>query len=240
MDKQLIGGTETRRRYNKNEPVLNVAILGCGAIAEKRHAPVISRFKGAALYGLYGPHENRIRELACHYEAVKIFTELEPLLVDPQVKAVSICAPEKFHCELAVKSLEAGKHVLLEKPMAMTVAEAEHIIAARNHAGTLLMIAFSQRCYPQHILARRLLREGAIGQPLSFRTILSNSGVEYAVIQQNTSDFYDRNLANIGGVMLNVGCHRIDLIRFLFDSDFLRVLAYTQAMDKHFSSGKLI
>jgi predicted dehydrogenase len=85
-----------------------------------------------------------------------------------------------------------------------------------------------------------MLRDELIGRPLSFRTILANSGVEYTVAQQALGDFYDRNLKNTGGVMLNVGCHRVDLMRFIFDSDFSRVLAFTPTTDKRFADGGLI
>jgi predicted dehydrogenase len=219
--------------------MLNIAILGCGAIAQKRHAPVISNFPGVRLYGVYDPDEKRARDLADRYGA-RPFTALESLLGDSALDAVSICAPERFHRDLSERSFAAGKHVLLEKPMAMDAAEAGRIISAWKNSGKQFIMAFSQRCYPEHRLTKKLLDEGAVGKILSFRTILANPGVEYTVVKQDLHDFYDRNLKNIGGVMLNVGCHRIDLMRWLFDTDFEAVLAFTPALDKRFANGELI
>jgi predicted dehydrogenase len=219
--------------------MLNIAILGCGAIAQKRHAPAISSFPGVRLYGVYDPDEKRARNLADQYGA-QSFTVLESLLGDSDLDAVSICAPERFHCDLAERSFTAKKHVLLEKPMAMDAVEAGRIISAWKNSGKQFAMAFSQRCYPEHWLAKKLLGERVVGKVLSFRTILANPGVEYTVVKQDLRDFYDRNLKNIGGVMLSVGCHRVDLMRWLFDTDFEAVLASTPALDKHFANGELI
>jgi predicted dehydrogenase len=220
--------------------MVNIAILGCGAIAQKRHAPAISAFPGASFYAVYDPDETRARELAGQYSSVRAFTELAPLLADPDLDAVSICAPERFHRELAEKSFAAGKHVLLEKPMAMDAVEGRRILSAAEKSGKQFAMAFSQRCYPENLLAKKLIGEGAIGKVLSFRTILANNGAEYSVVKQELKHFYDRNLKNIGGLMLNVCCHRVDLTRFLFDTDFAEVFAFTPTLDKRFADGSLI
>jgi len=219
--------------------MLNVAILGCGAITQKRHAPAIKGFPGACLYGVYDVDEKRGNDLAEQY-GTRFFNDLESLLGDSAIDAVSICVPEYFHCKLAEQTFAAGKHVLLEKPMAMNAAEGRRIISAWEKSGKQLAMAFSQRCYPEHRLAKKLMAEEAVGKVLSYRTILANSGVEYSVVKQDMTGFYDRNLKNIGGVMLNVGCHRVDLMRYLFDTEFDKVFAFTPTMDKRFANGSLI
>ena len=218
--------------------MVGVGILGCGAVARKRHAPACQAHAGSEIVGFADTNVERATELATQY-GTKAYLSLDAMLTDPAVNAVCVCVPERFHVDTTVRCLRAGKDVLLEKPMAMNLAESEEIARAWRESGRQLMIAFSQRFYAEHILARQLALDGEIGRIVSFRTFLSNPGAEYGVLNSGTG-FYDNRLKNIGGVMLNVGCHRIDLMRYLFNAEIAEVLAYTPALDKRFSNGDLI
>lgn len=218
--------------------MVRIGIIGCGAIARKRHAPACMAHPQTELVGFADAFADRAHEMAAQY-GCRGYETMEEMLADPSIEAVSVCVPEQFHVDVVEKCFAAGKHVLLEKPMAMDVAESERILAAWKKAGTRLMIAYSQRFYEEHILAARLLREGSLGKAISFRTYLSNPGVEYSVFGA-CDDFYDKRLRSIGGVMSNVGCHRIDLIRYIFDTEYDSIFAFTPALNKRFSDGKLI
>ena len=215
-----------------------VGIIGCGAITRKRQAPACRAHAETTLAGFSDMDISRAQELAAQFGG-RAYASMEEMLADPSVTAVCVCVPEQAHLDVTVRCLEAGKDVLLEKPMAMNLAEGEAIMQAWEKSGRKLMIAYSQRFYAEHTLAKRLMQEGEIGRVFSFRTSLSNPGVEYAVYGAD-QDFYDRNLNRIGGVMSNVGCHRIDLIRYLFDSEIEEVFAYTPVLDKRFSNGERI
>lgn len=218
---------------------MNIAIIGCGAIAKTRHAPAVAAHPAAVLYGVCDQSRANADALAGQYGA-KAFYEVDKVLRDPAVEAVIICTPERCHCAHVVAALHAGKDVLCEKPLAMTPAEGEQILEAWHKSGRRLMVAFAQRLREEHRLGKKLLLEGAVGKPLAFRTQLAHSGVEYATIETPSPDFYDKKLAGVGDVMLSVGCHRMDLVRYLFDSPIRAVSAVTPTMDKTYCSGKLI
>ncbi len=218
---------------------MKIAIIGCGAIANIRHAPAVSEDPNAELYMVCDPVRKNADALAEKYHTRAVY-DIADVLNDKEVDAVIVCTPERFHCANVVAALEAGKHVLCEKPLAMNVEEGNKIIDAWQKSGKRLMVAFSQRLYGGHRMAKELVKEGVIGKPIAFRTVLAHPGVEYATISSPAPDFYDKKLAGIGDVMLSVGCHRIDLVPYLFDSKIKAVNALTPTIDKRYSDGHLI
>lgn len=218
---------------------MKIAIIGCGAIARNRHAPAVAANPVAELYAVCDPVKSNADTLAEKYSA-KAFYDMDALLQDPAVDAVIICTPERFHCANVTAALVAGKDVLCEKPLAMNPAEGAAILQAWQQSGRRLMVAFAQRLNEEHQLAKKLLTEGAIGRPIAFRTELAHKGVEYAAIDGPTPDFYDKRLAGVGDVMLSVGCHRVDLVRYLFDSPIRVVSAMTPTIDKSYADGRPI
>ena len=218
--------------------MISAAIIGCGAIARKRHAPACASHRDVGLSGFYDPAVQNAEDLAKRYGG-KTYGSREELLSDEKVDAVIVCVPERFHCETVIECLEAGKHVLCEKPMAMNVEEARRMFRAWKESGKILSVAFSQRFYPEYRIAKKMIREGAIGRVLMFRTCLANSGVENFVYG-NPEDFYDTQIQNVGGVMSNVGCHRVDLIRYLLEREIVQVFSYTPVLDKRFRDGRPI
>lgn len=218
--------------------ILNVAIAGCGAIAERRHAPACHGTPGVRIAAFCDVAADRALRLAERYQA-KAYADLDQMLAEEALDAVCVCSPERFHCDMVLKCLAAGTHVLCEKPMALNMEDAKRMHRAGLAAGKLLMVAFSQRAYTGHRLLKKLLKEGHIGTPIFFRSVLSHSGAEYTSLGK-AEDFYDRNLKNIGGVMSSVGCHRVDLISWLFESPVTAVQAFTTTIDKKYSDGSPI
>lgn len=218
---------------------MNIAIIGCGAIAKTRHAPAVASDSNAVLYAVCDPFRKNADALATQYQTKAVY-DMEDVLRDPNVDAVIICTPERFHCENVVAALNAGKDVLCEKPLAMDPEEGRRIIEAWKKSGRRLMVAFAQRLGREHRLAKQLLDQDVIGKPIAFRTNLAHRGAEYTNISDPNPDFYDKKLAGIGDVMLSVGCHRIDLIPYLLGAPITAVNATTPTIDKRFADGSLI
>lgn len=218
---------------------MKIAIIGCGAIANIRHAPAVAEDPNAQLYAVCDPVKKNADALAEKYQTKAVY-DIDDILKDEAVDAVIICTPERFHCANVVAALQAGKDVLCEKPLAMRVEEGKQIMDAWQKSGKHLMVAFSQRLYGAHQLAKKLMEEGAIGKPIAFRTALAHQGVEYATIASPTPDFYDKKLSGIGDVMLSVGCHRVDLVSYLFGSKIAAVNALTPTIDKKYADGSPI
>lgn len=108
--------------------------------------------------------EERARRVGEEF-GVQYTTELQPIVDDPEVEIVSVATPDFAHCEPSVMMLEAGKHVLLEKPMATTVADCEAILKARDQSGKKLMIDFENRWSVAYNYFREVIRRGEVGQP---------------------------------------------------------------------------
>ena len=140
----------------------------------------------------------------------------EELLADPQIDAIYNPLPNHLHVPWSIKALEAGKHVLCEKPIAPTVAEAQKLVdAAKQHPHLKVMEAFMYRFHPQWQLARQVVRDGKIGALRTVQTFFS-------YFNDNPRNI--RNIAEVGGGgMLDIGCYAISVARFIFGSEPQRV-----------------
>jgi predicted dehydrogenase len=147
---------------------LRVAFVGTGRIADL-HALGYRDNPKAEILALCDANEETVHRRAREWGAARQFTDYRQLLADPDVDAVEILTPHHLHAEMAIAALEAGKHVSVQKPMALTVAECDAMIAAARRAGKSLRVFENFRHYPAHAKAKELLAAGAIGEPLSIR-----------------------------------------------------------------------
>ncbi len=147
----------------------------------------------------------------------KAYGSYEELLADPDIDAVYNPLPNHLHVPWTIRAAEAGKHVLCEKPIAITAAEAEPLIAARDRAGVRIQEAFMVRTHPQWLKAREILRSGRIGELRAIQGFFSYYNADPGNI---------RNMADIGGGgMLDIGCYPTTTSRFMLDAEPTRVIA---------------
>ena len=159
----------------------------------------------------------RAASIAARFGIARSYGNYQQLLADPEIEAVYNPLPNHLHVEWTVKALEAGKHVLCEKPIALNAAEAQAIVAARDRSGKRVMEAFMVRFHPQWQRVRALVRAGRIG---SVRTI--QSAFVFTVLDPNNV----RNRADIGGgALYDVGCYPIVTARYVFGSEPDRAIA---------------
>lgn len=222
----------------RGSPVVNTVIVGCGAIARNRHIPSLLACPGASLYGFYSATYENAARLADQYRA-KVFRTLADVLSDPAVDAIVVCTPTRTHCDITVKALEAGKHVLCEKPMAANALEARRMAEAAARTGKKLMISHNQRLYKPHVMAKELLDHQALGRILTFRTSLGTRGPEYYSVDRSLNNWYFRKEQAGRGVLSDVGCHRIDLMIHFF-GEIDQVMACTATLDKRKPDGSFI
>ena len=109
--------------------MFGIGIIGCGKIAQVRHIPEYAAHPEAKLVGFYDINQQRAAELAAKYGG-RAYATVEELLAEPEIQAVSICAANFAHAELTIAALNAGKHVLCEKPMATNLADCEAMVQA--------------------------------------------------------------------------------------------------------------
>lgn len=219
--------------------MIRIGIIGCGGVARTRHIPGIQRAsEKARLAGFCDADVGRAADCAACFGG-RAFNSLTDLLADDAVDAVIVCTPAKSHREIVVQALQAGKHVLCEKPMAVSEADAQAMIVAEQASGCKLMISHNQRFYEPHIRAKMLLESGAIGRLISFRTFNGIRGPEYSSILGADHAYFDRKMSG-RGVMSDVGSHRVDLMRFMLGCDYRRVFSYTPTLEKKDALGRPI
>ncbi|WP_413303232.1 Gfo/Idh/MocA family oxidoreductase [Bacillus sp. 1P10SD] len=212
---------------------LRVAVIGCGSIAQHRHLPEYKSNKNVELVAICDINEKRALEVAEKFGA-KAFTSYEELLKDGGVEAVSVCTPNYLHAPITIAALNAGVHVLCEKPMATSKQEAEAMIAAANESGKRLMIAHNQRFVPSHQRARKLIESGEIGKIYSFRTAFGHGGPEGWSVDGKESWFFQKEKAFVGA-MGDLGVHKTDLLRYLLGEEIIEVGSFVETSAKDFA-----
>ena len=218
---------------------IRVGIIGCGKIAQVRHIPEYMANPHVELYGFYDINQARTEELAKKYGG-KAFASYEELLADESIEAVSVCAANHAHAEISIAALKAGKHVLCEKPMAVTLEECEAMVAAAKEAGKYLMIGQNQRLAMAHAKAKELIEQGAIGKVLTFRTIFGHGGPETWSIDPGSNVwFFDKTKAAMGA-MADLGIHKTDMIQYVLGSKIVKTQAVLTTLDKKDATGNLI
>ncbi len=181
-------------------------IIGPGTIA-RAFAAGVARSGNGTLVAI-GTRDPGRADLAEHFPGVQARTP-DALLADPEVEAVYISTPHPKHAEWAIKASEAGKHVLVEKPLAMTAWEADAVFHAARRAGTFMGEAFMYRFHPQTAKLLALLREGAIGE---VRLIRSSFGFAMPSFDP-AHRLYANEMA--GGGILDVGCYPVSMARLI-------------------------
>ena len=216
--------------------MLRIGVIGCGKITQVRHAPEYAENGACTPIGWYDAIPERAQAMADLYggEVCQNIDELLALKPD----AVSVCVANRDHASVTIRALEAGCHVLCEKPMAISLEECEAMLAAARKSGKMLMLGHNQRYNKSHLEARRMLQSGEWGKPVAFRTSFAHPGPECWTNQAN-SWFIHKN-QSVFGVLADLGIHKTDLIHFLLDEPIVSVCAMLGTVDKRYPDGSLI
>jgi UDP-N-acetylglucosamine 3-dehydrogenase len=212
---------------------LKVGIIGCGSIAQHRHLPEYAFNRHVELVAVCDNNGERATKIAEKY-GVKAFTSYEELLKSGEVEAVSVCTPNYLHAPITIAALQAGVHVLCEKPMATSKEEAEAMIKAAKQSGKKLMIAHNQRFVKSHQKARQLIESGEIGKIYSFRTAFGHGGPEGWSVEGKEGWFFQKEKAFVGA-MGDLGVHKTDLLRYLLGEEITEVGAFVETSAKEFA-----
>lgn len=205
---------------------IRVAVIGCGSIAKHRHLIEYNNNPHVEIVAVCDINEARVKETAEKYHA-KAYTSYEALLESENIDAVSVCLPNYLHAPVSIAALNAGAHVLCEKPMATSREEAEQMIEAAKRNNKKLMIGHNQRFVSSHQKARKLIEQGEVGKIYSFRTSFGHGGPEGWSADGADSWFFKKDQAFIGA-MGDLGVHKADLLRYLLGEEFVEVGAFVE------------
>jgi predicted dehydrogenase len=186
-------------------------ILSTADIGMAKVTPAIQRAQGAQVVAIASRDAARSRAAADRLGIPAAYASYEALLAADDVDAVYVPLPNDQHAEWTIKAAEAGKHVLCEKPLAMSAAQAEEMAAACTQHGVKLQEAFMYRHHPTWVEAVRLVRSGAIGTLQAVQTWFSYFNDD----PQNIRNRVEHG----GGALMDIGCYPVNLSRMLFDAE---------------------
>ena len=205
---------------------LRYAVFGAGGIANT-HLGAIATQPGVTLVGICDPADPATWRIQKPYADAPRFTNPAMMLRETKPDLVSICTPNKFHAELTLLALQHGAHVACEKPMAMTLAEAEQMEAARAAADKLGSINFSYRNVAAFRFARELIASGDLGKLLRVQCVYLQS-----FLGAKATPYSWRNDVSIAGfgALGDLGIHMLDGVRFVTGLDYKRVVGTAQTL----------
>lgn len=190
-------------------------VLGTANIAVKKVIPAMQRGAASEVVGIASRDPQRARSVADRVGIEKAYGSYGDLLDDPGIEAVYIPLPNHLHVPWSLRAAERGKHVLCEKPIALSAREAESLLEARDRCGVLIQEAFMIRTHPQWLAAIDLVRAGELGRIQSIIASFSYHNVDPSNV---------RNMADIGGGGLaDIGCYLVHAARWLLDREPIRV-----------------
>jgi predicted dehydrogenase len=193
---------------------IGVGIIGGGAIAEIVHLPAYYEEKNQVeIVGICDINEKRAQDMAKKFGAKAWYTDYRMMLQRKDLDAVSICTPNYLHCEQAVAAADAGKHILLEKPMALTLEECDKIIDACKKANVKLLIGAFSKFDPVNEKLKQIIDEGIIGRILQIKYHIAYSG-PYEAWPAVSEWFFDASKAG-GGCLIDAGSHYVSLFKWL-------------------------
>lgn len=184
---------------------LRVGIIGCGAVTVRSHLPVLTAMDGVRVSALADPQLERTRAAAGRFGVPAVCADYRELL--PAVDALVLALPHHLHASIGAEVLHAGKHVLMEKPLANTPAESDHLIAAAAQGGATLAVGQVRRYMTAYRAVKDWVATGALGELTGFDA--EEGGVYNWPV---ASDFFFRQELSGGGVLMDTGAHVLDAL----------------------------
>ncbi len=205
-------------------------VLGAASIAVRRVIPGMQKGAYSEVAAIASRDKKKAEEAARKLGIPKAYGSYEELLQDREIEAIYNPLPNHLHVPWSIKAAEAGKHVLCEKPISLTVAEARTLLAVRDRTGMKIGEAFMVKTHPQWLRTREIIRSGGIGELRAIAGVFS---------------YFNRDPNNVrhkvewgGGGLLDIGCYPITMSRFIFAEEPVRVAGMLER-DPDFKSDRL-
>ena len=218
---------------------LKVGMVGAGGITRAHLPAYLERPDRVQLNAVCDLVEPLAQELAgkAGIDASAIYLDMDKMLREADIDAVDICTTHNAHAPLAIAAAEAGKHVICEKPMAISVQECRDMIAAADKAGVTLMVAQHLRYAPEAQAAKRLLDEGKLGMIEAVRTELFGGGMRGRRRRRRQGERWMQDARRSGGgMMMSEQVHHIDLLRY-YAGNVKRVSGVCKSLQEHMVNG---
>ncbi len=203
---------------------VNVGLIGSQFISNI-HAEALQACTAANILAVVSPTPGNAERFASRHGIAHHLTDYHRLLQMPEIDMIVVGAPNDVHCQITVEAAAAGKHVVLEKPMCLNLADADRMIDACRQAGVKLMYA-EELCFaPKYVRLKQLLDSGALGQPTLVKQSEKHDG-------PHASHFWDVDRSG-GGVTMDMGCHAIQFFRWMLDTQKITSVYAQMATQVH-------
>lgn len=205
---------------------IKIGLIGCGKVVVNRHLPVLKSIKKAEVIAAADIDGDRLKHAADKFQINRRFVDYNELLSDPDVEAVAICVPLRFHFEVALATLDAGKHLLLEKPLTMSMDEADQLVEQATKTDKKVMVGLNKRWHRLVRKARGIIQTGLIG-PVGLMNMIFSTGHYNRPIPE-----WRLRRKEGGGSLIENGTHYYDMWRFLLQSDIEEIWAVSGSTEK--------
>jgi myo-inositol 2-dehydrogenase / D-chiro-inositol 1-dehydrogenase len=196
---------------------LRIGLIGCGHMGCIVHLNILRRLPQVEVVALAEPDAQRRKAASRKVPRATAFADYHELLDRSEIDATVICLPNALHAEAATATLQSGKHLYLEKPLAINLEEGRKLLDVWRRSGRVGMIGFSYRFNPLHQQVRRHLQAGRLGELIAVRSVFTTA-------PHHVPEWKQRR-ASGGGALLDLASHHVDLVRFWFDQRPLEVHA---------------
>jgi 1,5-anhydro-D-fructose reductase (1,5-anhydro-D-mannitol-forming) len=196
-------------------------VIGAGGIADRRTIPGLLMAQNAELTAVMEINMELAEKLRAKHNAKKAYDDIDRLLADPEIDAVYIASPVIYHKEQAIKAAKAKKHILIEKPVALTADEGEEVAKVCKDEGVLIAVGFMMRYHAYHQKMKEIIDNGELGDVVSCRAQLT------CWYPDMPGNWRQRKSSSGGGALMDMGVHCIDLIQYVTGGKAKKVAAFS-------------
>jgi myo-inositol 2-dehydrogenase / D-chiro-inositol 1-dehydrogenase len=203
------------------ENKIRLGLIGCGRVTETLHLPALQHLTDAEVVAVADISKDRTTKVADLFHIKERYTDYQQLLKDRSIDAVAVCVPAEFHVEVALSALEAGKHVFVEKPLALELAESDLLVEQAKKSSCKITVGFNLRWHRLVRQARETIQRGNLGRLELMRTVLTS-------YHDNVPEWRQHREMG-GGVLFEQAVHHFDLWRYLLQSEVEEVFATSRS-----------
>jgi len=203
---------------------LRVGVIGCGRVTQERHLPALDSLSSARVVAVADIDASRLDMIADRYQIARRTTNFREVVEDSFIDAVAVCVPAQRHVVIALAALDAGKHLLIEKPLALDLEECDLLIEKAAQSTSKVTVGFNLRWHRLVREAREMIRRGDLGRVELIRTTLTSH-------HEKVPDWRKRR-DDGGGALNEMAVHHFDLWRFLLGSEVEEVFATSRSGDR--------
>ena len=199
---------------------LRVGVIGCGWVSDVCHLPALRDISEATVVAMADVDRQRADQLATRFHVQQAYTDYRALLDDRRVEAIAVCVPSSSHLEVTLAALDAGKHVLLEKPLTANLDQCDRLIARAAQCAKKVLVGFNMRYHGLVRRAREIIARGTLDPIQSMWTVFTSDTVH----KPNVPEWRKRRRLG-GGALIEQAIHHFDLWRFLLQTEVVQVFA---------------